>query len=154
MEHQTEVEALAADLLFQLGRGIGGIKQGLSVNADGTAVGRFQEVQAAQQCGLAAAGGTDDRKGLSFFLRERDVIEDAGAAKMLFKMIDFQYSHNSASLSEVAELALDEVEENGQNTDEQQIVNRSVEKGPGDTIGLHVSLAGLNELGDGDDAGK
>ena len=51
------------------------------------AVGRGQEIEAAQERRLAAAGGADDGKGLPLLQREADVIEDLCVFKMLFQML-------------------------------------------------------------------
>ena len=67
LEHHAEVKPLAAHLIFSLRSGIGGIKEGLPLHADGAAVRRFQKVQAAQKGGLSGAGGTDDGQRLAFF---------------------------------------------------------------------------------------
>ena len=65
----------------------GRVKQHLVLYGDGAGVRRFQKVQTPQQRGLAAAGGTDDGKGLPLLQREADVVEDLCVFKMLFQML-------------------------------------------------------------------
>jgi hypothetical protein len=93
LEHQPEVKALAADLPLQLGGGVGGVEEGLALHAYGAAVGPLQKVEAAEQGGLAAAGGADDGQGLALFQGEADVLQDGGLLKTLAEIPDFQYRH-------------------------------------------------------------
>ena len=118
MKDQAEVKPLFPNFALQLRLRIRCIEEDLSLNRDGAVVRRLQKVQAPQQCGLSAAGGTDNGQGLSLLQGEADVIEDLGGVKMLFKMLYFQNGHSAAPLFKVAELSLNQIEENGQNSNE------------------------------------
>ena len=50
----------------------------------------FQQGCAAQQRGLAGAGGTDDRNHLALFHAHGNIVEHARVAKCFFTVIDFQ----------------------------------------------------------------
>ena len=67
LEHEAEVEPLFADLALPLGGGVGGIPHGLTVDLDDAGIRPLQKVEAAQQCGFARTGGTNDRQRLAFF---------------------------------------------------------------------------------------
>ena len=60
LEHHAEVEPLLTDFLFLLGTGVRRVEEGLPGHHNAPAVRGFQEIQAAQQGSLAAAGGADD----------------------------------------------------------------------------------------------
>ena len=122
LEHQAEVEPLFPDLAFQLRLGVRCVKEGLAPDGNGTAVGLFQEIQAPQQRGLAAAGGADDRDGLPLLQGKADVIEHLGGTEVLFNVFDFQNGHFGASLTEIAEFLLHPAEEQRQCAVEDQIV--------------------------------
>ena len=97
LKYQAKVEPLCANLLLLLGGGVSGVEDDVPIDGNGAAVWFFQEIQAPQQGGLAAAGGTDDGQGLSFFQGKADIIQNASSAEMLFDVINFQNRHIRAS---------------------------------------------------------
>ena len=67
LEHQTEMQPLAADFALFLRCGVCRVEKRLAVHENFTLVGRRQEIEAAQQRRLAAAGRADDGDGLALF---------------------------------------------------------------------------------------
>ena len=93
LEHQPEVQPLAAHLLVPLGGGVGGIEKLFAVDPDAAAVGPLQEIQAPQQRGLTAARGADDGQRLPLLHGEGDVLQHLHIAEALSDVRYFQYSH-------------------------------------------------------------
>lgn len=60
----------------------------------------------------------------------------------------------SPPLLKIAELALDEAEQERQKTHKGQIEHAGIEQRPGDTLGLHKSFTGHGDLNDGDGPGQ
>ena len=95
----THEMAFARDVADQVIFMDGGVKQGLAVDHDLPPVGRLEEVQAAQQGGLAAARRPDDGQGLALLQIEADVLQHTGCAEVLFNVLDFQNRHGAPLLS-------------------------------------------------------
>ena len=74
LEHQTEVQAFFAHLALPLGGGVVRVKEHLSPHCNTAPVGLLQEVEAAQEGGLAGAGGADDGQRLALFQGQRDIL--------------------------------------------------------------------------------
>ena len=70
-----------------LGGGVGGVEERLPPDDDAAGVGGLQEVQAAQEGGLAAAGGADDGQDLALVQREVDVFQDLGGPEVFFNVL-------------------------------------------------------------------
>ena len=130
LEHQTEVQPLAAHVRLAASGGVGGVEKQLAVDGDRAAVRRLEEVEAAQQRGLAAAGGADYREGLPLFEREAYLIEHLRLVEVLLKVLDFQYGHMRASLSEELELALQPAKQEGDDAVEHKVVYAREEQRP------------------------
>ena len=73
LEDQSEVQSLFTDLRFLTGLWICGVEQGLAVYTDDACIRVLQKVQAAEKCGLAASGGSDDGYYIAFFQGEADI---------------------------------------------------------------------------------
>ena len=86
MEHQPEVEPLLADVLLRLGGGVRRVEDDAALYGDGPVVRPLQEVQAAEQGGLAGAGGADDGQGLALLQGEADIAENLGVPEVLFNI--------------------------------------------------------------------
>ena len=99
LEHKTEMQPLFPQLRAAGGGGAAAVKDDLPVDADRAAVRRFQEVQAAEQRGLSAAGGADDGQGFALFQGETDVFEHLGAAEALAEAGYFKDRHLTASFT-------------------------------------------------------
>ena len=93
LEHQAKMEPVLPDLAVAEPLVVLPVEKGLAVHPDGAALGGFQEIQAAQQGGLAAAGGADDGKHLALFHGKGDVLQDGGAAEAFLNVVNFQYCH-------------------------------------------------------------
>ena len=93
LEHHAEMEALFAYLRFRAGGGVVRVKEFLATDGDDALIRGLQEVQAAQQSSLAAAGGTNDGQCLPLFQREADVLQNMGVAEVLFDVLYVQNSH-------------------------------------------------------------
>ena len=81
LKHQAEMEPVAPDLRLAEGLAVRGVKNGLPVYRDQAGAGHFQKVQAAEQGGLAAAGGADHGQGLSSVHGEANPLEDLQLVK-------------------------------------------------------------------------
>src|SRR5699024_1715375 len=123
LEHHAEVQAALADLGVALGGMVGCVEQGLAVYNDLARVRGLEEVQAAQQGGLARAGRADDGKRLAAVERKADVVQHLGRAEALVDMIYFKNRHCGSSLcAEIVELLFQPAEEQGENAVEHQII--------------------------------
>ena len=89
LEYQAEVEPLLADIPLRLGRGVRCVKDHAALHGNGAVIRPLQEVQAAEQGGLARAGGTDDGEGLALFQGKADIAEDLGVPEVLLNVLDF-----------------------------------------------------------------
>ena len=67
LKHEAEMQPLAADLALFLRVGVRRVEERLAVYRDLPLVGDGQEIEAAQQRRLAAAGRADDGDGLALF---------------------------------------------------------------------------------------
>ena len=68
------MQPLFPDIGFPLCGGVLSIEKDLAVHGDAPGVRRLEEVQAAQQSGLARAGGTYDAKRLPLLEGKADVV--------------------------------------------------------------------------------
>ena len=130
LEHQPEVQPLAAHVRLAARGGVGGVEEQLAVYGDAAAVRRLEEVEAAQQRGLAAAGGADYAQRLALLEGEADVVEHLRLVEVLLKVFDFQYGHVAAPLSEELELALQPAEQEGDDAVEHEVVYAREEQRP------------------------
>ena len=87
------MEPLFADFALPLGGGVGGVKEAMTVHGDAAPVGGLQEVEAAQQRGLAGAGGADDGQSLAPLQTKGDILKHLGGAKALFNVLDLKDRH-------------------------------------------------------------
>jgi hypothetical protein len=93
LEHEPEMQAVPADIAFLEHRRVRSVKQRLAIYDDLSAVRPFKKIQAAQQRGLAAAGGADEGHHLALLQTEADVFQYLGIAKPLGDFIDFECCH-------------------------------------------------------------
>ena len=93
------MQPLPAHVRLAAGGGVGGVEEQLAVYGDAAAVRRLEEVEAAQQRGLAAAGGADYAQRLALLEREADVVEHLGLVEVLFEVFYFKYGHLSRPLT-------------------------------------------------------
>ena len=73
---------------------------------------------------------------------------------MFFDVLHVQNRHGDPPLSEVAELALNIVEQDRQNTHKGQIKHGRIEQRPHNAGGFHIGLARLDQLRHRDNTGK
>ena len=132
LEHKAEVQPLAANFTLLLRIGVGVVEERFVVHHDLSLVGDGQEIEAAQQRRLAAAGRADDGDRLALFKRKIDTLEDDGVlTEAFFQISDFQNRHIAASLRlEIVQLLLQPVKQQLQNAGEEQIVNAREEQRP------------------------
>ena len=93
LEHQAEVQPLPADFTLARGARIGRVKENLIAHQDAAAVGPLQEIEAAQQRRLAAAGGADHGEHVALVHGEADAVEHPASVKVLFKVFHLQNRH-------------------------------------------------------------
>ena len=93
LEHQSEVQPFLANIAFRAGVVLRRVKQLFAPDGDDALVRRLQKIQAAQQRGLAAAGGADDAQRLPLLQREADVLQHRGVAEVLFDVLYVQNRH-------------------------------------------------------------
>ena len=89
LEYKAEMEPFAAYLRFLLGRRVIGIKQNLAIDPDDSLIRAFEEIQTAQERGLAAPRGTDDGNHLPFFQGKADIFQYLGMSKIFSDMFYF-----------------------------------------------------------------
>ena len=104
LEYQTKVQPLFAHLAFPLGGGVGGVPHGLAVHLDDAGVRPLEEIQAAQQSGLAGTGRADDGQRLTLFKVQRNIFEHLGLAKVFADAGGFKQCHDSVSFLSSAEI--------------------------------------------------
>ena len=93
LKYQAKVQPPLADLRLGGAAGILGVKERLAPDGDDALVRGLQEVQAAEQGGLAAAGGADDGEGLALLQGKADVPQHLGAAEVLLNVLYVQNRH-------------------------------------------------------------
>ena len=132
LEHEAEVQPLAADFALLLRIGVGVVEERFIVHHDLSLVGNGQKIEAPQQRRFAAAGRADNGDRLALFERKIDALQDDGIlVEAFFQVSDFQNRHTAASLRlEIVQLLLQPVKQQLQNAGEQQIINASEEQGP------------------------
>ena len=125
------MQPLAANFTLLLRIGVVVVEERFVVHHDLSLVGDGQEIEAAQQRRLAAAGA-DDGDRLALFKRKIDALEDDGVlTEAFFQISDFQNRHIAASLRlEIVQLLLQPVKQQLQNAGEEQIVNAREEQRP------------------------
>ena len=82
------MKPLLPDVLLRLGGGVRRVEDDAALYGDGAVVRPLQEIQAAEQGGLAGTGGADDGQGLSLLQGEADIAEDLGVPEVLFNVLD------------------------------------------------------------------
>ena len=93
LEHQAEMKPVLANLFLRQAA----VVEKLAIHPDFSLIRSFQEIQAAKQGGLAAAGGTDNSQHLPLFQRKTDASEYVHRAEALFDILYFQNCHGSTS---------------------------------------------------------
>ena len=93
LEHHPEMQAVLANCAFRHQVIFRRVQQEPAVHIDPAAVGTLQEIQAAKQCCLAAAGGTENGQNASPFHCEADILQNPDAAKFLFQVLYFKNCH-------------------------------------------------------------
>ena len=88
LENQPEMQPLGAQIRFFVAYLCGRVEQRLAAHRDRPALGRFEEVETAQQRRLAAAGRADDRQNLALVQLERHAFEHLSFAKALAQVFD------------------------------------------------------------------
>ena len=81
------MEALLAHLALPLGGGVVRVKEHLAPHGDAAPVGTLQEVEAAQEGGLAGAGGADDGHGLPLLQGKADILQNPRPAESLLDIL-------------------------------------------------------------------
>ena len=154
LEHQSEVQPLLRISLSER-ESCSAASNSFSPRTEMTPLsGVSRKLQAAQQRGLAAAGGADDAQCCPSS-REKLMSFSTGVSPKCFRCAVRPNRHVRHLLlnGKLAELALCVVEQQRQMPTRPDR-HRRVEQGPYDTGGLHIGLAGHDQLHDGDGLGK
>lgn len=146
------MQAVAAHLGVAQGGVVRRVEQHIAVHRDRARVGRFEEVQAAQEGGFARAGRADDGQRLPALEGKADALEDFGAAEALGDVVDFKNCHVvfPSLYAEIIELAFEPAEQQGQYADKDQEEDGGGEQRPDQTLGGEL-LAHHDDLLGGDD---
>ena len=88
LEDQTEVQAVAADLGIGQGVLVGCVQKKLAAHRNAALVGGLEEVETAEQGGLAAARGADDGQHVPLVQGQVDALQHLDTAEALADALD------------------------------------------------------------------